>query len=360
MSKTAYLALENGKIFTGKSFGKAGKVTGELVFNTGMVGYLELLSDISYSDKIVVQTFPLIGNYGVISEDLRNTITPVGYIVKHWCQDPSNFRNEGNIDAFLLSHGVVGLCDIDTRALTKIIRDNGSMRVMITDVEPTSSDFAELKQPLPKGPLVPHAVAETKKHTVPGAKYHIAVFDMGDGKEITRKINEYGADVTLFHPYSEVHEVLEMKPDGVVITDGASNPCDLACAVGKAVEFIKSGTPILAIGLSHQTFALAAGGTIQKTKYGHNGGQAVRDTSTGRTYITRQSHQYIVDNWDDMDADVSFMNINDGTCEGFRYRNAPVLTTQFTPDIVSGEHGTGFVFDRFIQLIEKSKTGKGE
>jgi len=312
MPKTAYLVLENGMTFEGKYFGAQGAITGEVVFATGMTGYLETLTDPSYYGQIVLQTFPLIGNYGVIPSDFESVnIGAKAYIVKHPCQNPSNFRSEGNLDAFLKERNIIGLYGIDTRVLTRSIRENGVMNGKIMASPPTDADIAEAK-----AYSIRNAVAAVSSRSVTkteNGNRRVALMDFGAKQGITKALAKRGCEVWSFPHNTGAQEILDMKPDGIMLSNGPGDPAE--SANNGIVETLRalqrSGVPIFGICLGHQLLALANGYSTKKLKFGHRGAnQPVKELSTGRVYITSQNHGYAV-----VADKGSFVNVNDGTCE---------------------------------------------
>ena len=373
----AYLILENGMIFEGKSFGAKGDVTGEIVFTTGMTGYLETLTDLSYHGQIVLQTFPLIGNYGVIPSDFESVSffpsagkepqtpgTSVGvkaYIVKHPCDNPSNFRSEGNLDGFLKERGIVGLYDIDTRALTKIIRENGVMNGKITLLPPTETDRVEAKNY-----FVYDAVGEvsSKEITKAGTGRKVALLDFGAKRGIADALVARGCEVWSFPHSVQADEIMKINPGGIMLSNGPGDPA--SPANNGIVETIRSltqtGVPIFGICLGHQLLALANGYKTHKLKFGHRGAnQPVREIATGRVFITSQNHGYaVVCRPEDVCSlnslnNISFVNVNDGTCEGMEYGNS--FSVQFHPEARGGPLDTNFLFDRFIKRMDAYAAG---
>jgi carbamoyl-phosphate synthase small subunit len=358
LSNTSYLVLENGMTFEGGSFGARGEIIGEIVFTTGMTGYLETLTDPSYCGQIVLQTFPLIGNYGVIPPDFESAAVHAGaYIVKHPCRNPSNFRSEGALDAFLRERGIIGLCQIDTRALTKIIREYGVMNGMITGVKPAASALEAIKaykihNPVPKVSaagikLYESASANAKKRTV-------ALYDFGAKENIKRELIRRGCDVWVFPAGSAPRDILGVSPDGIMLSNGPGDPVDNVEIIDNLRTLVKTGVPIFGICLGHQLLALATGFRTDKLKYGHRGAnQPVRDTQSGKVYITSQNHGYAVvsESIDRNLAEEWFVNVNDGTCEGLIFKNAPAFSVQFHPEACGGPRDTSFLFDRFMQSL---------
>ena len=349
---TAYLILENGIIFEGEFFGAQGEIAGEIVFTTGMTGYLETLTDQSYYGQIVLQTFPLIGNYGIIPSDFESTsVGARAYIVKRPCREPSNFRSEGDLGTFLEERGIVGLCGIDTRSLTKIIRENGVMNGKITAKPPLDADRAEAQAYRVSG-----AVAAVSSNSVAktgaGAKRKIALMDFGAKRGITAALTARGCEVWSFPHNTPAQEIMQMRPDGIMLSNGPGDPADAANAeIVEAIRILQqSGTPIFGICLGHQLMALANGYSTRKLKFGHRGAnQPVREAATGRVYITSQNHGYAV-----VADNGSFVNVNDGTCEGLDYGNS--FSVQFHPEARGGPLDTAFLFDRFIERMDAHAT----
>ncbi len=351
MSNTAYLILENGLVFEGRFLGAQGEVTGEIVFTTGMTGYLETLTDPSYHGQIVLQTFPLIGNYGVIPADFESAMVGAkGYIVKHPCQDPSNFRSEGELGTFLKERGVVGICGIDTRALTKIIRTQGVMNGKITAASPTEGDRAEAA-----AHTVEYAVAAVSPKAVVktgSGQRRIALLDFGAKRGMVEALAARGCEVWAFPHNTTAQEILQIKPDGILLSNGPGDPADPANrGIVETIRALQqSGVPIFGICLGHQLLALANGFTTRKLKFGHRGtNQPVKETATGRVYITSQNHGYEVDT-----DQGSFVNVNDGSCEGLDYGSS--FSVQFHPEARGGPLDTAFLFDRFIERVNAHAT----
>jgi carbamoyl-phosphate synthase small subunit len=328
----AYLILENGIVFEGSAFGKIGETAGEVVFTTGMTGYLETLTDSNCYGQIIVQTFPLIGNYGVIPADLESdNIFAKAYIVKHLCQEPSNFRSEGSLDVFFEQKGIIGLSGIDTRKLTKIIREHGVMNGKITTAPPTAIDCKEAESYKIVNPVAACQVRRSLQKTIDS-------------------VNE-GRNIAVFRYGATAEEFLGGNPDGIILAGGPGNPGDgeFAPVVDEIKKLIASGVPILGIGLGHQLLAIAHGYKTMKMKFGHRGAnQPVKDLLTGRVYMSVQNHGYAVEA-DKSDKNAAFINVNDGTCEGLDYGKS--FSVQFYP---FGNHGdTAFVMERFIARMER-------
>ncbi|MCL1935608.1 MAG: carbamoyl phosphate synthase small subunit [Defluviitaleaceae bacterium] len=345
---TAYLVLENGMIFEGKSFGASFDIIGEVVFATAMTGYLETLTDPSYYGQIIVQTFPLIGNYGVISEDFEyKNIAPKAYIVRYPCQDPSNFRSEGDLDTFLRKQNIVGLHGIDTRQLTKVIRENGVMNGIITTKNPAEVDLKPVKEYTIINAL--SAVSKNEKIIDGNGKRTVALMDFGAKKSIVDNLVSRDCTVHTFPYNATAEDILSINPMGVMLSNGPGDPSakENDSIIETLQKLMSLGIPIFGICLGHQLLALANGYKTEKLKFGHRGSnQPVKDLSTGRVYITSQNHGYAVVNGGN-----SFINVNDKTCEGIDYGLS--FSVQFHPEAHGGPLDTSFLFDRFMERVDK-------
>ena len=347
MSDTAYLILENGMTFEGKYFGAQGGITGDIVFTTGMTGYLETLTDQSYHGQIVLQTFPLIGNYGVIPSDFESaSVGAMAYIVKYPCAAPSNFRSENGLGAFLKERGIIGLCGIDTRALTKIIRKNGVMNGKISSSPPTDADRAEVK-----AYSVLNAVAAVSSRNVEktgGGSRRVVLMDFGAKRGIAAALAARNCEVWTFPHDATAQKILQKKPHGIMLSNGPGDPAESANngIIETIRALVQNGVPVFGICLGHQLLALAKGYQTKKLKFGHRGAnQPVKETATGRVYITSQNHGYAV-----VADNGSFVNVNDGTCEGMDYGDS--FSVQFHPEARGGPLDTSFLFDRFMKRID--------
>ncbi len=358
--KKVYLILENGKVFEGESIGAEGEVIGVVVFTTAMTGYLETLTDPSYYGQMVCQTFPLIGNYGVMEEDFESPHSFVkGYIVRDVCDTPSNFRSQGKLDDMLKKLGVIGICGIDTRELTKIVRESGVMNAIITD-KPTldPAKKKQLDEYVIKDAV--KSVSCTQKRvvcTVKKPKKRVALLDYGIKKNIIEKLARRGCEVTVFPHNTSADEIINFAPDGIMLSNGPGNPEENTYEITQIKKLVKSGIPMFGICIGHQLLALSQGAKTYKLKYGHRGGnQPVKDLESGRVYVSTQNHGYAVDN-DTIpkSAKVTFVNVNDGTCEGIDYKNSNVFSVQFHPEACAGPLDTGYLFDRFMENMEERK-----
>ena len=389
MSK-AFLVLADGTVFEGTSIGAEGSTIGETVFTTGMTGYLETLTDPSYFGQIVTQTFPLIGNYGVIPEDFESRKCFVkGYIVRELCSLPSNFRCQSDLDSYLKSQNIVGIAEIDTRALTKKLRESGVMNGMIisgiekpviensllekikayrvdqsVETVSTSTQLSEKQNVVKDYPEINHHIFHSDK------QIKILLWDFGAKYNIPRELEKRNAEVITV-PYSyTADDILKLDPDGIMLSNGPGDPADntgVIAEIAKLVQYNidaqalgKKMVPIFGICLGHQLLALARGCKTSKLKYGHRGGNhPVKEVETGRVFITSQNHGYAVqcDNLPSF-AKLAFYNSNDKTCEGITYIDIPAFSVQFHPEACGGPHDTNFLFDKFIQNILTNKEAK--
>lgn len=349
-----YLILENGTVFTGEAIGASGDVIAEIVFNTAMTGYMETLTDKSYTGQAVVQTFPLIGNYGVIPEDTESDAVSVSaYIVRECCEVPSNFRSGGSLDSYLKQTGTVGLSGIDTRALTRILRECGTMNGAITD-NPDKISMDEIKSYRIVNSVA--KVSTKSSRTIGnGGKYRIALLDFGVKENILRSLVSRDCEVILLPWNTSAEDILKLAPDGIFLTNGPGDPTDNVETIETLKALIPYKIPTMGICLGHQLLALANGFQTEKLKYGHRGANhPVRDMETGRVYISSQNHGYaVVRNTIDPSIAVEmYINGNDGTNEGLIYTNAPAFSVQFHPEACGGPQDTGFLFDRFIAMLK--------
>ena len=400
---TAFLILEDGTEFTGTSFGAAKEVISEIVFNTSMAGYPEVLTDPSYAGQAVCMTYPLIGNYGVCLEDMESVRPwPDALIVRETCHVPSNFRSDESLDAFMKKYDIPGISGIDTRALTKLLREIGTMNGMVT-----TDEHYDLQIILPQlkkytcGKVVEKVTCK-EKYTVPGAKdlsengpisghaffdsneyekyqdgdksckekrpslvrnlngqgLKIGLLDVGLKENIVRSLSMRGCDVTVYPAWTPAAEILADQPDGIMISNGPGDPKECTSIIAEVRKLYESNVPIFAICLGHQLMALATGSDTFKLKYGHRGGNhPVKDLTTGRVYISSQNHGYAVDesSVNPAIAEPLFVNVNDGTNEGLIYKGKNIFTVQFHPEACPGPQDSGFLFDRFIENIKEGR-----
>ena len=349
-----YLVLENGRVFEGVGFGAPGDVSGELVFTTGMTGYLETLTDPSYHGQIVVQTFPLIGNYGVIPADFESIkVHPKAYIVRQWCQHPSNFRSEGDLDTFFMRCSLPALCGIDTRELVKIIREHGVMNAKLVSSK-ERLDPSDLQGALLEGAVAAVTPKAAFTERPQETKYRVVLWDFGAKANIARELLRRGCEVVHVPAGASAADILALRPEGVVLSNGPGDPAENTGTIRELQKLCEHKLPMMGICLGHQLLALSRGAGTEKLKYGHRGAnQPVKDLQSGRVYITSQNHGYAVQN-DTLPkgAKLWFCNANDGTCEGILYQDIPAFSVQYHPEAASGPLDTGFLFDAFIKRLE--------
>ena len=347
----AYLILSNGAIFEGQRIGAPVDRVGELVFTTGMEGYLETLTDPSYYGQIVTHSFPLIGNYGVISQDFEGAPALFGYIVREMCDQPSNFRSEGKLNDFLCQHGIPGLCGVDTREVVRMTREEGVMNALICDELPRDTAF--LKEYRVEGAVAAVTRKEREEFAPVGPeKYRVALLDYGAKRNIIRSLQSRGCRVIAWPADTPAEVLLADDPDGIMLSNGPGDPKENTGCIAELRKLLGK-KPVFGICLGHQLTALALGGDTVKLKYGHRGGnQPVRELQTGRTWITSQNHGYAVvaDSLTGKGTE-TFVNANDGSCEGMAYPELNCFTVQFHPEACSGPKDTGFLFDRFIAMM---------
>jgi len=348
-ARRRYLVLENGRVFEGFAFGADAAAAGEVVFATNMSGFAESVTDPCYEGQIVAQTFPLIGNTGVSPAGNAHL---KGYIVREWCQSPSHFTCMGTLDTFFVERNIPGIWGVDTRALTKLIRSEGAMIGALTD-DPASVDFEALKAYDNSDAVARVSIAAPAQYPADNAQYKVVLWDFGMKQSTVQCLNDRGCDVIAV-PYGwTAEQVLAERPDGVLLSNGPGDPAQYQSIVNEIKQLRKKGIAIFGIGLGHQLLAIANGGSIEKLKYGHRGGCAVKELSTGRTLITSQNHGYAV-TMDGLptNASVSYVNADDGTCEGLNYEGFKGFSAQFAPEACWTPHGEGNLFDRFIAIMK--------
>lgn len=363
----AYLILEDGTVFTGRSIGSKKEVISEIVFNTSMTGYLEVLTDPSYAGQAVVMTYPLIGNYGICRSDMeaKGSATD-GFIVRELARLGSNFRKEQSIQEFLVEQDIPGIEGIDTRALTKILREKGTMNGLITTEEPVdvSSILPKIKEYSVRG-VVEKVTARQKISYKPGdldtdsnisITKKVAILDVGTKYNIARCLLKRGCEVTVYPADTKAEELLAAEPDGIMLTNGPGDPKECTGIIEELKKLYQSDVPIFAICLGHQLMALANGCDTEKMKYGHRGANhPVKDVETGRVYISSQNHGYVVkaSSVPADRAEIAFYNVNDGTVEGLRYKDKNILTVQFHPEACAGPKDSEVLFEKFIRMMEE-------
>ena len=349
--KKGYLILQDGQVFEGVRFGAEADTVGELVFTTGMCGYVETLTDPSYAGQIVMQTYPLIGNYGIIREDFEGACCVKGYVVREYCDTPSNFRTDCDLDTYLKEQGVPGLCGVDTRELTRIIREHGVMNAAICDEIP--ADLTPIKTYAITGVVEAVSCKEPDCYQAEGEEcFRVSLIDYGAKRNIVRELQKRGCTVTVLPASTSAEEILAADPDGVMLSNGPGDPAENTYQI-EQIRKLLGKVPMFGICLGHQLTALAAGGSTYKLKYGHRGvNQPVRDLNGVRTYITSQNHGYAVDGDTVKLGKVRFVNANDGTCEGIDYPELKAFTVQFHPEACTGPKDTSFLFDQFVELMK--------
>ena len=349
--KKGYLVLQDGQVFQGISFGAGADAVGELVFTTGMCGYIETLTDPSYAGQIVLQTYPLIGNYGIIREDFEGACCVRGYVVREYCAAPSNFRTDTDLDTYLKEQKVPGLYGVDTRELTRIIREHGVMNAVICDEVP--ADLSVVKSYAVAGVVEAVTCGQPSVHPAEGEeRFRVSLLDYGAKNNIIRELQRRGCTVTVLPASTAAEDILAASPDGVMLSNGPGDPAENVFEI-QQIKKLLGKVPMFGICLGHQLTALAAGGSTYKLKYGHRGvNQPVRDLNGVRTYITSQNHGYAVDGDTVKVGKISFANANDGTCEGIDYPGLRAFTVQFHPEACTGPKDTSFLFDRFVELMK--------
>ncbi|TKJ94241.1 carbamoyl-phosphate synthase small subunit [Paenibacillus sp. CFBP13512] len=354
----AKLLLEDGTLFTGRSFGAEGETTGEVVFNTGITGYQEVLSDPSYCGQIVTMTYPLIGNYGINRDDFESVRPYInGFVVRRHEPVPSNWRAQYTIDELLREHGIIGISDIDTRMLTRRIRHQGTMRGILTS---GSLSTEELMERLNSSVSATNQVSHTSTshiYTSPGPKERIVLIDYGAKTGIVRELSQRGCDVVVVPQDTTAEQIRRLHPDGIQLSNGPGDPKDVPAAV-KVIEELLGEYPIFGICLGHQLFALACGADTDKLKFGHRGGNhPVKDLQTGRCYITSQNHGYTVKETsiEGTELEVTHINNNDKTIEGLKHKTYPAFSVQYHPEAAPGPFDNGYLFDQFLTMIREYK-----
>ena len=393
-SMKAYLILEDGTVFEGTHIGAVKEIISEIVFNTSMAGYLEVLTDPSYAGQAVCMTYPLIGNYGICKDDMESLKPwPDGFIVRELSRIPSNFRNDCSIQEFLTENDVPGIAGIDTRALTKILREKGTMNGMITtDVSYDLDKILPRLKAYTTGKVVEKVTCGKKYQVAPamtleqngplsgsarfdrkayeegvreprptlvkelnGAGLKVALLDLGAKDNIAHSLAERGCTVTVYPALTSAEEIISDAPDGIMLSNGPGDPKECTTVIEEIRKLYHTDIPIFAICLGHQLMALATGADTHKMKYGHRGGNhPVKDLQTGRVYISSQNHGYVVDTdkLDPKTAVPAFINVNDGTNEGLAYTGKNIFTVQFHPEACPGPQDSRYLFDRFIAMMK--------
>lgn len=354
MKKKVYLTLENGKIFQGYRFGTVGETTGELVFSTGMVGYVETLTDPCNFGQIVVQTFPLIGNYGVNESDVESDKAWLSaYVVREICDTPSNFRSEGDLESFMKKKGVIGVYGVDTRELTKILREQGAMNARISDKALTEEEIKALAKYTVKDAVKATASEKKNVHGDPSAKYKVAFWNFGSKNSTVSNLVKHGCYVIDMPASATAEEILSLGVDGVVLGDGAGDPAENVAIIAE-VKKLLGKTPVFGMGLGHQLIALAFGGKTVKLKCGHRGSnQPVKCAKCGKVYVSSQNHGYVVVADSVPQGTQWFFNVNDNSCEGMQYEEWKAISVQFDPEACSIGNPENPVYKKFFALMNK-------
>jgi carbamoyl-phosphate synthase small subunit len=363
LSKNAILVLEDGRTFRGKSFGAEGETYGEMVFNTSMTGYQEILTDPSYAGQIVCMTYPLIGNYGTNEEDVESRRPWVeGFVVKEASRIASNWRATETLDSYLKRHKIVGIEHLDTRALVRHIRDKGAMRAVIstTDLDEKSLLEKVSQSPEMQNRELASAVTAEKNYDYPAqheAKFHIVAYDFGVKTNSLRELAKFGCRVTVVTAETSAEEVLAMKPDGIFLSNGPGDPASMKAVVAEIEKLTASQVPMFGICLGHQILGQVFGGTTYKLKFGHRGGnQPIKNLETGKVEITAHNHGFAVEAGSlPADVEVTHVNLNDNTVAGLKHKKLPVFSVQYHPESAPGPHDSEYLFKNFIELMEKSK-----
>lgn len=356
------LILEDGTVFVGKAFGSEKEIIGDVIFNTGMTGYQEMMTDPNYYGNIVTLTYPTIGNYGLNRDDFES-IAPFinGLIVKEVATEPSNFRSEESLDDYLKQYNIPGISGIDTRALTTHIRRHGTLKGLITHCEISTSEALEkLKdEKFDQSPV--HKTSITKPYIVPGKGARVVIVDLGMKHSMLKEFIRRDYHITVV-PYNyDIERILRFKPDGIVLSNGPGNPAQLEDTI-QTVKQLLGQIPLFGIGLGHQIFALACGATTSKMKVGHYGpNYSVKDIIHDKSWITTQSRQYTVDETsiETTDLQVTFNSLNNNTVEGLRHKQYPAFSVQFNPEGAPGPNETNFLFDQFLNMMNDNMEKNG-
>ena len=363
LSKKAILVLEDGRTFRGEAFGAEGECFGEMVFNTSMSGYQEILTDPSYAGQIVAMTYPLIGNYGVNEEDTESRRPWVeGFVVREASRIASNWRSTETLDSYLKRHKIVGIEHIDTRALVRHIRSKGAMRAAISSTDLDEKNLLEkvLNSPEMKNRELASSVTVAEKFDYQSngeEKFHVVAYDFGVKTNSLREFAKFGCRVTVVPAETPADEVLEMKPDGIFLSNGPGDPASMKTVVEQIKKLTESQTPMFGICLGHQILGQVFGGETYKLKFGHRGGnQPIKDLTTGKIEIAAHNHGFAVSDKNLPDEiEITHINLNDNTVAGLQHKTLPVFSVQYHPESAPGPHDSEYLFRRFIELMEKER-----
>jgi carbamoyl-phosphate synthase small subunit len=360
LEKQAVLVLEDGRTFRGYSFGAEGETFGEMVFNTSMSGYQEILTDPSYAGQLVCMTYPLIGNYGTNSEDSESRKPwAEGFVVREACKIASNWRAEETLDSYMKRHKIVGIEHIDTRALVRHIRDKGAMRAVISSVDLNETSLLEKvnsSAEMKNRELASFvSVDESYEYSKTG-KYHVICYDFGVKTNSLREFEKRDCKITVVPAETSAEDVLKLKPDGIFLSNGPGDPSSMKSVVAEIKKLTESKIPMFGICLGHQILGQVFGGTTYKMLFGHRGGnQPIKDLTTGKVEITSHNHGFAVDA-DSLpsEIEITHINLNDKTVAGLRHKNLPIFSVQYHPESAPGPHDSEYLFQRFIDLMEFS------
>jgi carbamoyl-phosphate synthase small subunit len=363
LSKKAILVLEDGRAFHGESFGAEGESFGEMVFNTSMTGYQEILTDPSYAGQIVAMTYPLIGNYGVNEEDTESRRPWVeGFVVRESSRVASNWRSTETLDSYLKRHKIVGVERIDTRALVRHIRDKGAMRAGISSIDTDEKTLLEkvLESPKMKNRELASSVTTDESFDFPAdapEKFHVVAYDFGVKTNSLREFAKMGCKITIVPAETSADEVLALKPDGIFLSNGPGDPASMKKTVAEIKKLTEENVPMFGICLGHQILGQVFGGSTYKLKFGHRGGnQPIMDLTTGKVEIAAHNHGFAVEAKSlPADVEITHVNLNDQTVAGLRHKSLPVFSVQYHPESAPGPHDSEYLFRRFIDLMEKEK-----
>ncbi len=360
LSKQAILVLEDGRIFRGKSFGAEGETFGEMVFNTSMSGYQEILTDPSYAGQVICMTYPLIGNYGTNSVDVESRQPwAEGFVVKEASRIASNFRSEETLDSYLKRHKIVGIEKIDTRALVRHIRDKGAMRAVISTIDLDETSLLEKVNSSPEmaNRELASVVSVDKSYdyfATKQEKYHIVAFDFGVKTNSLREFAERGCKITVVPAETSADEVLKLQPNGIFLSNGPGDPSSMKEVVAEIKKLTESNIPMFGICLGHQILGQVFGGKTYKMKFGHRGGnQPIKDLTTNKVEITSHNHGFAVDAKSlPKDVKITHINLNDQTVAGLQHKILPIFSVQYHPESAPGPNDSKYLFERFINLMQ--------